>query len=74
MTKYVDNARTLEILKQDSGLLPKPRGNWKTFTPKKDDIAFVSGERQEYKFDGTEWVKYEAPKEDVEKGKKRRAH
>lgn len=29
----LDYARTLEILKMDLGLLPKPRDNWNTIEP-----------------------------------------
>lgn len=54
MNKYVDSCRTLEILKQDSGLLPKPKENWNTFVPKEDDLALANG--KEYIFKGGEWV------------------
>jgi hypothetical protein len=54
MKNYVDSARTLEILKQDSGLLPKPTENWKTFTPQIGDIAYVNADNSEYEFNGTD--------------------
>ena len=54
---YVDSARTLEILKQDSGLLPKPNENWNTFTPVEGDLAHVDEDNSDYKFDGAEWIK-----------------
>lgn len=52
----IDSCLTLEILKQDSGLLPKPRENWNTFVPKKGDVAFVLLEQSYYGFTGTEWL------------------
>lgn len=52
--KYVDSCISLEVLKQDSGLLPKPRENWNTFNPKQGDIALVN--QKEYEFNGTEWI------------------
>ena len=57
--KYIDSCRTLEILKQDSGLLPPPKEKWNTFTPREGDIAYVYNEHAEYKFNGVEWVKIE---------------
>lgn len=51
--KYVDYAKTLKILRQDSGLLPKPRENWNTFIPYEGDYAIANG--IEYRFDGTDW-------------------
>ena len=57
MKNYVDCCRTLEILKQDSGLLPKPTESWNTFTPHIGDIAFVGEDKSEYEFNGTEWIK-----------------
>lgn len=60
MINYVDSAMTLEILKQDSGLLPKPRANWNTFTPKTGDRAYVVKTDQEYFFNGTDWVAAES--------------
>jgi len=54
MRTYVDHARTLEILKQDSGLLDKPRGDWNVFEPKEGDYANAAG--QDYIFQGGEWV------------------
>ena len=52
--KYVDHARTLEILRQDSGVLPKPKANWNTFVPNYNDLAIADG--KEYRFDGLDWV------------------
>lgn len=60
MKKYVDSCLNLEILKQDSGLLPKPKEDWNTFTPKDGDIAFVDKDNSEYRFNGVEWIKLEA--------------
>lgn len=57
---YVDSCLTLEILKQDSGLLPKPREDWNTFTPKKGDVAHVDEDNSDYQFDGKKWVKIES--------------
>lgn len=59
--KYIDSCRTLEILKQDSGLLPKPTETWNTFEPKVGDLAYVDENRSEYEFDGTDWIKKEVP-------------
>ena len=56
--KYIDSARTLEILKQDSGLLPKPREDWNTFEPKEGMIAYVSDEQKEYIFKKGKWVEF----------------
>ena len=53
MKKYVDICKTLEILKQDSGILPKPEENWKTFVPGVGDTALVLDESAEYEFDGS---------------------
>lgn len=41
MKNYVDNASSLEFLKMDSGLLPKPSENWNTFEPQEGDLALV---------------------------------
>ena len=62
MKNYVDSCLTLEILKQDSGLLPKPRPDWNTFVPQKDDVAYVDEDGSEYEFDGKDWIKLEADK------------
>ncbi len=59
MINYVDSCLTLEILKQDSGLLPKPKENWNIFVPTKGMIAHVDEDNSDYEFDGTEWVKIE---------------
>ena len=59
MKNYVDSCRTLEILKQDSGLLPKPTESWKTFIPKIGDIAHVDENNSDYEFNGTNWIKIE---------------
>ena len=67
--KYVDSCITLEVLKQDSGLLPKPRENWNTFEPKKGDLAFVCEDNSEYEFDGKAWVKVEKEEEKPEETK-----
>ena len=53
------SCRTLEILLQDSGLLPKPREDWNTFVPEIGMIAHVDNEDANYQFNGTEWVKME---------------
>ena len=55
MREYIDSCLTLEILKQDSGLLPKPREDWNTFVPEKGMIAHVDENNSDYEFDGTEW-------------------
>ena len=55
--KYIDSARTLEILKQDSGLLPKPRENWNTFEPHEGDLAYVAEDDSVYVFNGSDWDK-----------------
>lgn len=57
MKNYIDCCLTLEILKQDSGLLPKPTESWNTFTPQIGDIAFVDEDKSEYEFNGTKWIK-----------------
>lgn len=57
MKNYIDCCRTLEILKQDSGLLPKPNENWKTFTPQIGNVARVDEDNSDYEFNGTEWIK-----------------
>lgn len=59
MINYVDSCLTLEILKQDSGLLPKPKPDWNTFVPVEGDIAHVDEDDSDYVFNGTEWVKRE---------------
>ena len=59
MLEYVDSCRTLEILKQDSGLLPKPREDWNVFVPKKGDVARVDADNCAYGFNGTEWIRCE---------------
>jgi hypothetical protein len=56
MKEYADSCRTLGILKQDSGLLPKPQPTWNTFVPRKGDLAHVDEEDADYEFDGVEWV------------------
>ena len=63
MGKFVDSALTLEILKQDSGLLPKPKEKWNTFIPEEGDIAYVFEEKCYYQFDGTSWNKYDIESE-----------
>ena len=60
MKKYVDSCRTLEILKQDSGLLPKPTESWNTFEPQIGDLAYVNEEKADYEFDGADWIKKDA--------------
>ena len=57
--EYVDSCITLEVLNQDSGLLPPPREGWHTFAPEKGDIAHVDEENADYEFNGSEWVKIE---------------
>ena len=59
MFNYIDSCRTLEILKQDSGLSPKPREDWNTFEPKEGMIAHVDEDNSDYRFDGEKWVKVE---------------
>lgn len=63
--EYVDSCRTYEILLQDSGLLPKPKEDWNVFEPKEGDIAHVDEGDEDYRFDGSEWIKIE---EDDEHG------
>lgn len=63
--KYVDSCRTLEILKQDSGLLPKPRLDWNTFEPKEGDLAHVDEDGKDYLFDGKEWQPVEDKEEEA---------
>jgi hypothetical protein len=58
MEKIVDTAYSLEYLKMDSGLLPKPNDGWFSFVPKKGDIAYVLPEDR-YEFDGSDWVRKE---------------
>lgn len=65
--QYVDSCRTLEILKQDSGLLPKPRPDWNTFEPKEGDLARVDEDGKDYRFDGKEWQPVEEKEEEAEK-------
>jgi len=55
MRQYIDSCRTLEILKQDSGLLPKPKPTWNVFTPKEGDIAHVDENNSDYIFKSGEW-------------------
>lgn len=57
---YVDSCRNLEILLQDSGLLPKPKEDWNVFVPIKGDIAHVDEDYSDHGFDGKNWVKLEA--------------
>ena len=57
MKKYVDVCMTYKILLQDSGLIPKPNENWKTFFPAKKDIAHVVNEKTDYGFNGIEWIR-----------------
>lgn len=57
MYSIVDSCRTLEILKQDSGLLPKPTPSWNVFEPKEGDIAHVDEDNSYYKFNNGVWVK-----------------
>lgn len=59
---FVDTCRTLDILKQDSGLLPKPTENWNTFTPEEGMLAWVfennnARNKSIYQFKSNEWVK-----------------
>ena len=65
MINYVDSCLTLKILKQDSGLLPKPlfSKNWNTFVPKVNDVAHVDEDNSDYRFNGVEWVKIEKESE-----------
>lgn len=53
---YVDSCLTLEILKQDSGLLPKPREDWNTFVPQEGDYAHVDENDSDYVFHNGDWV------------------
>lgn len=55
MRNYVDSCRTLEILKQDSGLLPKPREDWNVFEPAEGDIAHVDEGDRDYVFRDGAW-------------------
>lgn len=64
MKEYVDSCLTLEILKQDSGLAPKPKPEWNTFVPKEGDLAHVDEDDSDYLFTNGEWVKQ--PKEENE--------
>lgn len=50
----VDTCASYDILLADSGLIPKPHPNWKIFTPKLGDVAYV--EEVKYVFDGASWV------------------
>jgi hypothetical protein len=63
MKNYVDSARTLEILKQDSGLLPKPKENWNTFEPKDGDLALANN--KEYIFKDNNWVEVEEESNEI---------
>ena len=58
---YVDSCSTLEILKMDSGLAPKPHPAWNVFIPQKGDIAHVNEDDGDYEFDGSMWVKLAVP-------------
>ena len=49
MKSYVDCASTLDILKMDSGLLPKPNPSWIVFVPKDGDLAHVDEDGNDYK-------------------------
>lgn len=53
---YVDSCLTLKILKQDSGLLPKPNENWNTFVPEEGDIAHVDENNSDYEFKNGSWA------------------
>ncbi len=53
---YIDYCQTFEILLQDSGISPKPKEDWNTFTPKKGDIAHVEKDNLDYEFDGHDWI------------------
>ncbi len=64
MINYVDSCLTLEILKQDSGLLPKPKPEWNVFVPVQGMIAHVDEDNSDYEFNGTEWVKLEKEEEE----------
>ena len=63
---YVDVCRTLEILKQDSGLLPKPTESWNTFDPKEGDYAYVCDIESVFMFIDGEWVLQEEEEENLE--------
>ena len=63
MNNFVDSCLTLEILKQDSGLLPKPNESWNTFVPAIGDIAHVDEDNSDYQFDGKDWIKLDGNKE-----------
>lgn len=65
MRQYVDSCLTLTILKQDSGLLPKPREDWNTFVPEQGMIAHVDEDDSDYEFNGESWIKI-IPEEDQE--------
>lgn len=67
MKKYIDLCKTLEILRQDSGLLPKPTETWKTFTPQLGDIAYVNADNSEYEFNGSDWIKKEISSRQMKK-------
>lgn len=56
MLNYVDSCITLEVLYQDSGLLPKPTEDWSTFVPQLGDIAHVDEDDLDYGFNGTTWI------------------
>lgn len=64
MIKIIDSCRTLEVLNQDSGLLPKPRPDWNTFEPKKGMIAHVDEDNSFYQFNGQNWIKVDITLED----------
>ena len=59
MKNYVDSCITYKVLLMDSGIDPKPNEEWKTFAPKKGDVAHVDEDDSDYVFDGNNWVRIE---------------
>jgi hypothetical protein len=57
MKEYVDSCLTLEILRQDSGLAPKPSLEWNVFIPKEGDLAHVDEDDSDYLFVNGDWVR-----------------
>lgn len=55
MREYKDSCRTYIILLQDSGLLPKPKEDWNTFTPKELDVAWVDENQKEFVYHNGYW-------------------
>jgi hypothetical protein len=60
--KILDSARNLTILKQDLGMLPKPRPDWNTIVPVEGGHYIANG--VEYVYTLGELVEYKEEKTD----------